>query len=105
MQVTEQENERRAHLREHEPSRQLKITVNGQKFLTENWSIGGFRSYGLFLLARNDRFPGLVAVPDDGAQIPFTGQIVRVEEDGARIVRLVEIDLDHLLALQESIAT
>ncbi len=53
------------------------------------------------MLNKNERFAGLVKVPSDGPNIPFTGQIIRVEEDGARIVKLVEIDLDHLLALQE----
>ena len=101
MQLTTQQDERRAYKREYESARQLEIIVDDQEFNTENWSVGGFRSYGLYLLNKNERFAGLVNVPIDGPNIPFTGQIIRVEEDGARIVKLVDIDLDHLLALQE----
>jgi len=99
MQVTAQQDERRAHEREYDPARQLTITVDGEKALTENWSLGGFRSYGLYRLNKKDRFIGRIHMPGNESGLIFTGQIIRVEEDGARIVNLVEIDLDHLLAL------
>ena len=102
MQVTAKQNERRQHQREYDAKRQLKIIVNDQEILTENWSIGGFRSYGLFRYDKKDRFQGLVARADGGPGIPFVGRIIRVEEDGARVVSLVEIELDDLLALQET---
>ena len=35
-------------------------------------------------------------------KIRVYGQIIRVGEAGARVVRLVEIELDRLLALQEA---
>jgi hypothetical protein len=43
-----------------------------------------------------------VESPDSGRRIPFTGRVLRVDHDGARIVSLVEIELDDLLALQEA---
>ena len=40
--------------------------------------------------------------PTRQLKIRVYGQIIRVGEAGARVVRLVEIELDHLLALQEA---
>ncbi len=102
MHSTAKENERRAHPREHEPTRQLRIFVDGQEVMTENWSMGGFCSYGLYRFDKKDRFNGEVESPDSGRRIPFTGRVLRVDHDGARIVSLVEIELDDLLALQEA---
>ena len=102
MHSTAKEKERRAHLREHEPSRQLRIFVDGEEVMTENWSMGGFCSYGLYRFDKKDRFRGLVESPDGGPKIPFTGRVMRVDHDGARIVSLVEIELDDLLALQKA---
>ncbi len=101
MQVMAEARERREHEREMDPARQLTIIVNGQKILTENWSMGGFRSYGLFKCKKKDRFDGLVKGDGDRPDIPFVGKILRIEDDGARIVKMVEIELDHLLKLQE----
>ena len=102
MHSTAKENERRTHPREHEPTRQLRIFVDGEEIMTENWSMGGFRSYGLFQYDKKDRFNGVVESPDGGPKIAFTGRILRVDEDGARVVSLVEIELDDLLTLQDS---
>lgn len=104
MPVTAKHDERRAHERVHEPEHQLEISVDGEGITTENWSIGGFRSYGLFHLDSKDRFQGHIKVPGSDIDIPFTGRILRVEEDGARIASLAEINLDDLLALLEKTA-
>jgi hypothetical protein len=102
MPVTAQHDERRAQTRVYDLTRQLEIAVDGHVIETENWSIGGFRSYGLFRLNKKERFSGRISIPGTEFRIDFTGKIIRVEEDGARIATLVEIGLDDLLALQEA---
>jgi hypothetical protein len=97
-------SERREHAREDSPEHQITIVVDGRKVSTENWSMGGFRSYGLFHLNKKERFHGLIEGDGNRPDIPFVGKILRVEEDGARGVKLVEIELEHLLQLQESMA-
>ncbi|MBT7291380.1 MAG: hypothetical protein HN838_02520, partial [Rhodospirillaceae bacterium] len=104
MPVTAKHDERRAQERVHEPAHQLEISVDGQLITTENWSIGGFRSYGLFHLDNKERFSGHIKVPDSDIEITFTGRILRVEKDGARIASLADIDLDDLLALLDATA-
>ena len=100
MQAMAQTDERREHQRELDPTRQLSIFVDGEKIPTDNWSLGGFRSYGLFQYDKKDRFHGVVAGSGARPDISFVGKILRVEEDGARVVKMAEIKLDHLLLLQ-----
>jgi len=100
MQAMVQTDERREHQRELDPSRQLSILVDGDKIPTENWSLGGFRSHGLFQYDKKDRFHGVVAGSGERPDIPFVGKILRVDEDGARVVKMAEIKLDHLLLLR-----
>ncbi len=102
MPQTARHEDRRAQPRVHDAEQQLEITVDGQLIETENWSIGGFRTYGLFRLDNKERFSGQIKVPDSGTEIPFIGRIIRVEEDGARIASLVDIELDDLLALLDA---
>ncbi len=102
MAVTAQHEERRAQPRVDESSQQLEISVDGRGITTEDWSIGEFRSYGLQSYAKKERFTGRIKIPGSSAEIPFTGRIIRVAEDGARIASLVDINLDDLLALLEA---
>ena len=51
---------------------------------------------------KKERFTGRIKIPGSSAEIPFTGRIIRVAEDGARIASLVDINLDDLLALLEA---
>ena len=104
MQTKAQAAERREHRREHEPSRQLSIMVDGQMELTENWSMGGFHSNGLQRFNKDDRFNGVVVGLGERPDIPFVGKILRLDVDGARIVKMAEIELDHLLDLQDATA-
>lgn len=68
---------------------------------TLNWSIGGFRAYGLEDLEPKDRFTGMME-PQGGPSCEFTGQVTRVDDDGVRAVRFVEVDLSTILAIQDS---
>ena len=51
---------------------------------------------------KKEHFTGRIKIPGSSAEIPFTGRIIRVAEDGARIASLVDINLDDLLALLEA---
>mgnify|MGYP006112701727 CR=1 FL=1 len=105
MQVMATSDERREHRREIEPSRQLTILVDGENenIVTDNWSMGGFCTHGLAQFNKKDRFNGIVAGEGERPDIPFVGKILRIEDDGARIVKMAEIELDHLLTLLEAV--
>ena len=79
----------------------MKLRVGERELEPLNWSIGGFRAHGLDDLELKDRITGKME-PQDGPSCEFTGQVTRVDDDGARAVRLVEIDLSSLLALQDT---
>ena len=79
----------------------MKLRVGEREIETLNWSIGGFRAHGLDDLELKDRFTGKME-PQEGPSCEFTGQVTRVDDDGARAVRFVEIDLSSLLALQDT---
>ena len=57
-------------------------------------------AHGLEGLEPRDRFTGLME-PHGGPTSEFTGQVTRVDEDGTRTVRFVEVDLATLISLQE----
>ena len=80
---------------------ELKLKVGTRELKAMNCSVGGFMAHGLESFARWDRFTGVME-PADGPFSEFTGQVTRVEDDGARAraVRFVEVDLNSLLALQ-----
>jgi hypothetical protein len=80
--------------------RQLKLKVGDQELETLNWSVGGFMAHGLEGLETKDRFTGVMQ-PQDGPSSEFTGQVTRVDENGARTVRFVEVDLATLIAMQQ----
>jgi len=80
----------------------LKLMVGEREIEALNWSVGGFMAHGLEGLEPKDRFTGQVQ-PPGGAACDFTGQVTRVESNGARAVRFVEVDLTTLLALQDSL--
>ncbi len=79
----------------------MKLKVGTRELKAMNCSVGGFMAHGLESFARWDRFTGVME-PADGPFSEFTGQVTRVEDDGARAraVRFVEVDLNSLLALQ-----
>ncbi len=79
----------------------MKLKVGTRELKAMNCSVGGFMAHGLESFARWDRFTGVME-PADGPFSEFTGQVTRVEDDGARAVRFVEVDLNSLLALQNS---
>ena len=70
----------------------MKLRVGEREFKALNLSIGGFRVHGLDDLELKDRFTGKME-PQDGPSCEFTGQVTRVDDDGARAVRFVEINL------------
>ena len=78
----------------------MKLTVGERELETVNWSVGGFMAHGLDDFELKDRFTGMME-PKGGPVSEFTGQVTRVEDDGARAVRFVEVDLSTLLALQD----
>lgn len=79
----------------------LKLRVGAREREALNWSIGGFRAHGLEGLDLRERFTGMME-PQGGPSCEFTGQVTRVDNDGSRAVRFVEVDLSTLLALQET---
>ncbi|MDA0231410.1 MAG: hypothetical protein O3B21_14655 [Proteobacteria bacterium] len=104
MQAMAHTDERRDHQRELDPTKQLSILIDGETISTENWSLGGFRSYGLFQYDKKDHFTGVVVGSGTRPDIPFVGKVLRVDEDGARVVKMAEIKLDHLLLLEAPIS-
>ena len=77
----------------------MKLKVGERELETVSWSVGGFMAHGLDDLEPKGRFTGMME-PEGGPVSKFTGQVTRVEDDGARAVRFVEVDLSTLLALQ-----
>lgn len=82
----------------------LKLRVGKRELETLNWSIGGFRAHGLEYLEPKDRFTGMMG-PQGGPSCEFTGQVTRVDDDGVRAVRFVEVDLSSILAIQDTPAS
>lgn len=78
----------------------MKLRVGERELETLNWSIGGFRTHGLDDLEFKDRCTGKMerrtAHP---VNLPAKS---RVDDDGARAVCFVEIDLSSLLAIQDT---
>ena len=79
----------------------MKLRVGERELETLNWSVGGFMAHGLEGFEPRDRFTGMME-PPGGPSCEFTGQVTRVEDDGARAVRFVEVDLSTLLAIQDN---
>ncbi len=79
----------------------MKLMVGERELETLNWTVGGFMAHGLEGLEPRDRFTGQLE-PPGGPSCKFTGQVTRVDTNGARAVRFVEVDLSTLLAMQDS---
>lgn len=93
------QKDRRRHVRHTSTS--LTVTVDGHKYKTVDWSLGGFRLAGFHRpVAAKDRIAGLLA-PPKGAKGDFVAEIVWTADDGHLGVRFLEITPRTFLAMAD----
>lgn len=94
--------ERRAHRRFSYPALQLEI--DGKRFKTTDWSLGGFRINGYINGYRGvpkigDRLSGHIKSLNSSAPGTFVAEVVRIAETGEIGLRLLEITPAVFLAM------
>jgi PilZ domain len=90
--------ERRAHRRFSYPALQLEI--DGKRFKTTDWSLGGFRITGYRGAPKiGDRLSGQIKSLNSSAPGTFVAEVVRIAETGEIGLRLLEITPAVFLAM------
>ncbi len=92
------QTDRRRHRRVHD--RPIKVRVEGNKYETLDWSLGGFRIKGYHrTLEIGERLSGKIG-PVDGIKAgDFVVEVVRTTDDGDMGVRILEISSEIFLAM------
>ena len=92
------QTDRRRHRRVYD--RPIKVRVEGNKYETVDWSLGGFRIKGYHrTLEIGERLSGKIG-PVDGIKAgDFIVDVVRTTDDGEVGVRFLEISSEIFLAM------
>ena len=91
-------HDRRRHRRVY--GRPLCLEIDGNKYKTRDWSLGGFRLVGSFADAKvGDRVGGTIRVPGGAEPGPFTAEVVRLTEYGDVALRFLETSPRTFLAM------
>ena len=92
------QTDRRSH--RHVYDRPIKVRVEGNKYETLDWSLGGFRIKGYHrTLEIGERLSGKIG-PVDGIKAgDFVVDVVRTSDDGDVGVRFIEISSEIFLAM------
>ena len=82
--------ERRRHPRVE--GRPLALRIDGRKYKTLNWSLGGFKISGYHAeMEPGDKIEGTIGPVAGVGPGPFVAEVVRVTEDGEVGLRLLEV--------------